>query len=341
MHGRLEQRLKLRQRAARDVPVAMAIENLLRMINQQAMSYSNHPVVNAEQEQIDEIILMATQGLNLGKRGKKFEPHMLFSRFHKRGQRVLGSDDIFEAELAAVIAAIEAKATGKDISIKSIQNKLVGSDSLNIMVSDLSEECIEALREVESEKIQKLAKGGVDDIVGRTVERSGKSDVKGIMVHSQLDPKWEELFRLFEGRTFSVKNYNALNKDVVMLSLGSTMYRKAIMGALGSLGYSHKAIEQMFWQGIASGGKNGQPSPEVAKHWYHLQYGYELMGLGLGKVVNEEFEEAQQVDFFIYNDPSSGAVVVRSTAQMLLNEINKENVHNNFVKSIRFSSAEL
>ena len=62
------------------------------------------------------------------------------------------------------------------------------------------------------------------------------------------------------------------------------------------------------------------------------------MGLGLGKrSQNGDFEDMKEVEFFIYNDPSSDAVVVKSTAQMLLDILNNYHRHNKYISQVNVS----
>lgn len=177
-------------------------------------------------------------------------------------------------------------------------------------------------------RLQKTTRNNAD--YRGTFSRSGKSDVTGTTIDfkGELDPKWQELFTLFQGISFSVKNYSSYSSNIY-LGLGQTDYYKSIMGSLGHLGYNYKEASKIFYSGINSRRK------EVPQHFYHLQLGYELMGLGLGTIVNNEFKEAQAVDFFIYNDPSSDNLFVKSTAQILLDQLNVN--HNKFVSQVNIA----
>lgn len=333
IHDRMFTKLKLQQRANKDNNTAMQIQVLLTELksrSQNNFSYQ-HPVNQALQEQADLIIQQATSMLNTGRK-RELSLSSLFRRKHDSVNTYFGGDDIFEEELAAVISSIESKATGKFVDLKT---KLAGKDPLNIEIENIKKEVINAMNKQTDLHIKETTKD-----VKKIQKKSGKTDVLGTTstYEGVLDPAWERLFYLFQGKTFSVKNYSSYNKDIVRIKLGSTTYEKAILGSLGALGYSIEDRERIFMQGL----QTKTQASSVAEHFYHLQYGYELMGLGLGsKQNNEEFKEAQQVDFFIYNDPNSNIIRVRSTAQMLLNVLNNKQNAMKLMRSINISTNKL
>lgn len=332
IHDNLMQRLDLERRAKRDVPIALEMEMVLSVLKNRKLDTrnSNNPVVQELQKQADIIIEQATALLN-SNRKNSLSLSSIFRRRHKDVKTSFGGDDIFEEELAAVISAIEQEATGQTVDITK---KLVGSDALGIEIEQISKRVIKAMSERHEFKTRIENTSDVKNITAR----SGKADVLGITTEYQgtLDPKWEELFRLFSNKTFSVKNYSSWGKDEINIALGATNYEKAIMGSLGALGYSPEDRERIFWQGLRS-----KRTSAVAEHFYHLQYGYELMGLGLGSRKSGEFQKAQQVDFFIYNDPSSNVIRVRSTAQMLLDALKNTKKASHLMKSITIAADKL
>jgi hypothetical protein len=111
---------------------------------------------------------------------------------------------------------------------------------------------------------------------------------------------------LFKNKRFSVKNYSSRTKSLE-INLGHSLLGKSIPGALYALGYDRQKTKAIFYNGIRHPEKS-------ATHFYHLQYGFELMGLGLKDIKNKDLKEAKEVDFFIYNDPSSDNIYVKSTA---------------------------
>ena len=65
------------------------------------------------------------------------------------------------------------------------------------------------------------------------------------------------------------------------------------------------------------------------------------MGLGQGIKKDDVFKEAKQVDFFIYNDPRSADIKVRSTAQMLLDQLELKNSQTKFKSSIQINKNKI
>lgn len=324
VHRRLYSQLKLKEKAMKDNYTAWEIQSVLRQLKLNKYNTNDNMVFRELQRQTDEIITNATALMNQGHKGKGLEAQALFRRGHKTIVSTASADDIFEEELAAVIATIESKATN---TIVNLDSKLVGQEALNIAFSEPSKKIIEEYPKFMERALNKKLTEKTRDYTG-SFSRAGKTDVMGTVQFSgSLNPDWEYLFRLFQGKTFSVKNYSSLSKNT-LISLGKTDYYKAIMGSLHALGYSEKYSQQIFYSAL----KKEISAPQ---HFRHLQIGYELMGLGLGKMIDGEFKEAQTVDFFIYNDPSSDAIVVKSTAQMLLDLM--DNTTNRYVSATNIS----
>lgn len=127
---------------------------------------------------------------------------------------------------------------------------------------------------------------------------------------------------LFAGKTFSVKNYlyfEEKNKQN-SLSLGTTDYYKALYSALSAAGYSDAYAKKLIFKGMVKITKNEDENGEITKHFYHMKYLYELTGLGLRDQDNERLDS---VDFFIYNEPNTSNIYVRSTAEMIETELNQ------------------
>lgn len=333
IHDNLMYRLDLERRAKRDTPIALEMQLVLSMLKNRKLDNinSNNPVIQALQEQADILIEQATSLLNANRK-HSLSISSLFRRRHGDVKAAFGGDDIFEEELAAIIAAIEHEATGENIKL---QDKLVGGNTLNIEIEQISKKLSNAM----AKHIEFKTQGQTSQDVKNIMARSGKVDVMGTTTEyiGVLDPKWEELFKLFQGKTFSVKNYSSYGKDQVILTLGMTNYEKAILGSLGALGYSIEDRERILMQGLRTKAQRNA----VAEHFYHLQYGYELMGLGLGSKGSEGFKPFQQVDFFIYNDPNSNIIRVRSTAQMLLEVLNNKKNSNKLLRTITITANKL
>lgn len=336
VHNRLENRLQLRRKADKDNATAWEIQSVLRLLKQAKYQHtSNNMVFNELQEQVDMIINQSLALMNSSRSGKKQlrSVNQLFRRQHNKKDKIAsGADDIFEEELAAVIAVIESEATGQQTSISS---HLAGQEVGNIAFNQIPNKVMDKYRDFLITRLNREVREK-QDYTG-VFARSGKTDVRGTFINfqGQLKPEWEYLFNLFKGRTFSVKNYSSWSQSQHIV-LGATDYYKAIMGSLYALGYSQKYASQIFINAI-NAAKNGKEA-DYAQHFYHLQVGYELMGLGLGKHnKNGEFEEMKTVDFFIYNDPATDAIVVKSTAQMLLDLIQNTKNHNKYISQINVS----
>lgn len=324
IHSRLESKLQLQAKANRDKPIAWELQSVLRMLKQRRnkIAFNNNIVFEELERQMDDIIIpQVTAAIH------KKSTTALFRRKH--GTSTI-ADDIFEEELAAVIATIENEATGTNLSVSS---KIIGNELVNIAFNKPTKKIMEKYPQFIEQKLRGQLNSANRDYTG-TVSRSGKGDVRGtsIQIKGIIKPEWEYLYNLFRGRTFSVKNYSSYSANT-SIHLGGTDYYKAIMGSLYALGYSEKYASQIFYEGIS----DDAPS-EAPQHFHHLQVGYELMGLGQGRMSsNGEFQEMQQVDFFIYNDPATDVIVVKSTAEMMLDLINQTQHRNKYISEINVS----
>lgn len=137
-------------------------------------------------------------------------------------------------------------------------------------------------------------------------------------VTADLNPLWERLFNLFSNCTFSVKNYSSKAHTSLNIHLGSTNIYKALYGALSQTNRSEQEINYIIHAGLRS--YMASKNKTVATHFYHLRFIYELTGVGL----YDSDGPISGVDFLIYNDPSSDAIYVRSTADLILQELNNK-----------------
>jgi hypothetical protein len=89
----------------------------------------------------------------------------------------------------------------------------------------------------------------------KPLARSGKIDVNGlteVSIDAELNPLWDELYRLFSGCTFSVKNYSSYYTKSLNIHLGNTDYYKALYGVLSDLNYDQKAANAIIYSGLKS-----------------------------------------------------------------------------------------
>lgn len=341
IHIKILAKAKIASKAKKDEPIAKEIESLLRLIKTRnfALEDANtrDPFQNAFREEAMEILDMALSGINLG-RGTGWRS--LFGHQHgfiKDGQvmnkggvaTAFGGNDIFEEELAAVIAAIEAKATGK--TSLDIRSHLVGSvqanvDSLGQELDSSGQEIVTEFMKRVNKKFKTAVEKGEVGLYSKPFFRSGKTDVTGgtISATAELDPAWEHLISLFSGRTFSVKNYISTEHSTAMeISLGSTDYYKALYSALSSVGYSDRYVKKIIFGGMGEYNKyeGSGAAQNIAYHFYHIKYMYELTGVGLKL---QDGTPLASADFFIYNEPDTPNVYVRSTAKMILDELENQ-----------------
>lgn len=331
IHPEVLSLVAIEQKAKADAVIASEIEDFLRRIKNLSTE-ANNPVEAELQKQAEEIVTMATQGMNLG-RGKNSQlssVNQFFNRSHGT-KTVFGGDDIFEEEFAAVIAAIEAKAQGASYGSEQgikmtydiISGKLVGNQSANIKLehelSEIAKETITGMMENLGRKIPANAAPPPERMYEKPVARSGKIDVNGtseLEIAANLNPIVERLFTIFKGRTFSLKNYSSYYTKSLNIHLGNTDFFKAIYAVLSSIGYGQDYIEKVIYSGL---NRLGWGDTDTGLHFYHMRYVYELTGIGL---YDSEGEPISGVDFLIYNDPYTENIFVRSTAQMIFDELN-------------------
>ena len=229
------------------------------------------------------------------------------------------ADEILEEEIATVLSIIEEQATGKSVSTS---NFLAGKNLTTIadeIVEERTKEVMIKLKEQIIDDSQDIPKGAFS---GNIVAKAGKTDVKGtgVSFSSVINSEWEELYNLFKGRTFSLKNYSGsgygqFNK---LIHLGQTNFYKALFSVITSANFTSKMAKTIIFHSINSYLQH--PNNEILYHFYHMRFMYELTGVGL--VTNDsEHTRIDSVDFFIYNDSTGANIYVRSTADMILKEL--------------------
>lgn len=273
-------------------------------------------------EGMEEIVKQVGTFLNI-------QRYKLFQNRHEwyRGEKAkLGADDIFEAELyALLIKAGEMALKDEKKDIKLGVNLIGGvagniKDSVNIAQS--TEEIFKKMMDGVSDKdIQKFLHE--TEIITTPTARSAKVDVTGYNksfdISSSIKPEWQDFIKTFQGANFSVKNYSSKTKYVNnVIHLGNTNTLKAMYGILSSLGYGEKKATHIYAHTKFSyllghsAAKGEGPS-----HILHMRFAYELTGAGLWTETDDGLQQLDEVDFFIYNDPSSDNIFVRSTKEMI------------------------
>ena len=159
----------------------------------------------------------------------------------------------------------------------------------------------------------------------------GKVDVQGykITIKKQSTPELMQIYNLLKDATFSAKNYDSqkivgknvdslikeFNAGHTTLMLGKTNTYRALSGSLHYLGInSKKTIDNIIFSGLTvlNSGKDTDKYNDVANHFYHLRYLYELTGAG---IIGKD-GKSQRVKYLIYNDPS-GNIYVKSTYEII------------------------
>lgn len=269
-----------------------------------------------------------------------FSEHTLFGRQHRYDQTfTTGADDIFEEDLAAVLATIGSKTNNKDLGI--IENYLVGSKTATSRnVNYIKQGLVEYTEDQVVKIINDVAeKEGSRKRVKKVKASVHKTDVVGYpaTVEFVLDvhPRIARLAELMKDATFSTKNYKSqVHQDgkttirdfeEINLHLGNSNLFKAVTGALSEIKMSEAARIKFFFEGagIYLSNKYGI-ADEVEKHFGDLRFIYELRGSGLmtdnGIIL--------PVKYLIYNDPDSETIFVRDTASIILESF--ENSRNLF-----------
>lgn len=293
----MEQTLKLRE-INRLETQAQEIEKVLRTLKQKRqIDDTNNQSGLISGAILQEIRNEANKMLKFTKR------QSLFGTAHSWNKNFEGTDDIVEAELAAVLATIQNQATGN--SNMSYLDFVSGKD----LVTVYSKEVLEKLpKKVGNKAIAKFTSSVKEGEKWKM--RSQKTDVQGFLtITGDLAPEYKRLVQLFSNVTFTIKNYSSVF-ETESLNLGNTNPNKAIRGALYYLGYRRN-----FDAAINALAEN----PE---HVNHLIFAYELAGWGQGTGQGKNFIALPDVDFLIYNDPAvPESIAVRSTKKIIYDKI--------------------
>ena len=232
------------------------------------------------------------------------------SWYHGKSQARWGADDVFEAELSALLDIALEKASGGKITANNSGTSLVGNLPGNISAA--------FLQEVQSQG-QKLVDAGrmESDLINNPTFKSGKVDMVGykgnFSIEADIQPQWQEFINLFTGVKCTLKNYSG-DSAVEAIHLGKTNPKKSIVGQLDELQYQPKQAAHIYYHAVNS--YNQDQSTYIGDHLLHLRFAYELSGGGLYDANGNRLDAA---DFFIYNDPVSNNIWVKSTKEMIAN----------------------
>lgn len=319
----------LKVEAAKDAKQAEQIEKYLRAIKsirleKEALKNNeiNSTLEDLALEDLEEIVQGSMNILN--QHGRSFTAG-LFRHAHsyKKSKKVdLEADDIAEEEVYAVLKFIESKMQTENINagIEITGGKtanVVNSKILTELADDLARETTNGL----ATQVDYSKYIGSDLIKLRAV--SQKVDVTGISssvdIEAELDEKWQNIAKAFQGANFTIKNYSSYSKGTT-IHLGNSNPFRAIYGAISYLGFSHRESSHIYYHSFYS--YKNKATADKQSHIYHLRLMYELMGVGL---YDAEGNPISAANFLIYNDPGSENIYVRSTKQIILDFITSHN----------------
>lgn len=237
----------------------------------------------------------------------------------------------FERELSAVIETVMSEVADEDFEFDKTKVLLGGEQGTTISMDelDLSEASVQKFLKKIGTKTQKY----IEDKENQTKlkqyylpEVTGKIDVQGyvINIRANANPQLVEIYNLLKDATFSAKNYDSMRFDEKQkifveatgrsnLHLGKSNILRSIYGSLKEFSNDPKTTQSAIFAGYNAIAKGDN---DVANHFYHLRYMYELMGTG----ITYNGKSYGNVRFLIFNDPH-GNVYVKSTGEIFADVI--------------------
>lgn len=344
-----------RNTAKRD---ALELQNILSAIKQTAIDLkgpSESVIKNAMNSEYYQLIHQAFKFQNNARTETRRKVHIgmlestLFQRAHGQAT-VKAADDIFEEDLAAILAAGEFLGGNTNITLNSF---LIGGQSATtkaiqgyknnaILDENIDEKAEKLIRQL-AEKEGRKASTEIRDATGK-VDISGKAIT--LSYNKPLPFSIERLMYLMKDATISAKNYGSKSYDVELkkdfeaigLHLGHTNLYKAITGALSEVQLGYKQQMKIFYRGMSTMLQNSHGYGDITKlHFNHLRFIYELRGSGL----LDEHGLIMPVKFLIYNDPHSSAIYVRDTASLLLEILESTVAANNLFGEVTLAAARV
>ena len=304
--------------------------NQLQNFFQDLKSVANNGTANFFDQMIIEQILKNMQAGN-SFMNKNFLTENLFSATGIKG------GFSFERQLSAIIEVVMKSVATEDFEFDKTQVLLGGDRGTTIGLDeiDLSDASVQKFlkkigtktqRFIENENTQsKLKQYYLPEV-------DGKIDVKGysILVRADADARLIQIYNLLKDATFSAKNYSSMRFDEKQkmfieavgrnnLYLGKSNILRSIYGSLKEFSPDPKTTQSAIFAGynaIARG------DTDVANHFYHLRYMYELMGTG----ITYNGTSFGNVRFLIFNDPH-GNIYVKSTGE-IFSDIIEETLSN-------------
>lgn len=324
VHHHLDAKYDQYKKASADEARAKKMEAYLRafkaMGNQHDDKITPQFQTELEAQAMQDLAEKVGKSLKIGK-------YSLFRNEHKwylNSSQRWGADDVFEAELEKLLQIAGREATGTKTIKMGVG--LVGGQSGNInqagldafvdIVQDISKDSLQTMTENAQQAVNKAAKKS--RLITAPTFRSGKVDVTGYsadwVIGAEIKPEWEDFIKTFTGASFSVKNYSSRSQNEV-IHIGNSNPYKAIYSVLSDdLGYGAQESAHIYYHTVNFYAGPGAGKDIVGSHIVHLRFAYELTGNGL---YDSEGNRIDGADFFIYNDPASNNIWVRSTKKMI------------------------
>lgn len=325
VHQNIKNRYNINSAAQSDVVKARKMETYLRAFkaigNGQAHK-KNGVATTMENDAIIEIAQAVGASLKISRYHLFKNRHFWYAQGKNSSQSKWGTDDVFETELQHFLNIALDRAVSNSVGVTR-------AESVGQMPSNLSKEMMRAFDE---NKHLLIKPQGESEIISPPVFRSAKVDVNSFngVVEAAIKPGWHDFISTFQGARFTVKNYSS-SSNYMTIHLGDTDIKKSLLSSLQHFGLSPQ--ESMYVFTTLWNYPNIVNDAQIAPLVIQLRFAYELAGGGLRDEQNHALDEA---DFFIYNDPHTNNIYVRSTKAMILNALNysgriKDPLHSSIV----------
>lgn len=160
----------------------------------------------------------------------------------------------------------------------------------------------------------------------RKVDVSTKSIEFIIDTDLTFDTQTEKILSLLSRATITAKNYGTTHWleqfrkdhgwDVDYINLGDANIFRSVLGMLMANGYGYDGELAVAIICAAY----TMPDIVALTHFAHLKFIYELTGEG--QVIKNELFEGNNADYLIWNDYTSDAIIVKSTAELVMDLFN-------------------
>ena len=323
VHQVLDAKFTMKKQASADEIRAKKMEKYLQMFkavgNQRDDKIKPQFQVALEQEAMQDVAAQVGQALGIGNYSLFRMKHSWYAKGDNSSKVRWGADDVFEAELAKLLEIAGEQAL-QNISTQGVDMGvgIIGGQTGNVSVQGLEElsrlpqEIAKNFMERGPEAIEKAKQNS--DLITPPTFRSAKVDVTGYSaewsIEAEIKPEWEDFIKVFSGARFTVKNYSSTSANEV-IHIGNSDLYKAFYGTLtDTLNFQSREATHIYYHTINTNPLVG----DMGDHILHIRFAYELTGNGL---YDQQGNKIDAADFFIYNDPASNNIWVRSTKAMI------------------------